>query len=172
MSDALQPYGLQHARRPCHQLPEFTQTHVHWVSDAIQPSHPLLLPPSIFPSIRVFSNQSQLFASGGQSIGVSASTSVLPMNIQDWFPVGWTGLRKGLSILFIFSKNQLLVSLIFCIVFFTSISFISALIFMNSFFLLTLFFLCSAFSFCFRCKVWLFIWDFYCFLGLPRWLSW
>ena len=43
---------------------------------------PLLLLPSIFPSIRVFSNE-QLFASGGQSIGVSASTSVLPMNIQD-----------------------------------------------------------------------------------------
>ena len=44
-----------------HQLPEFTQTHVHWVSDAIQPSyHPLLLPPSIFPRIRVFSNESVL----------------------------------------------------------------------------------------------------------------
>ena len=51
---------------------------------------PLLLLPSIFPSIRVFS-MSQFFASGGQSIGVSASTSVLPMNIQDWFPLGWTG---------------------------------------------------------------------------------
>ena len=46
--------------------------------------HPLLLP-SIFPSIRVFSNES--FASGGQSIGVSASSLVLPMNIQDWFPL-------------------------------------------------------------------------------------
>ena len=46
--------------------------------------HPLLLPSSIFPSIRVF-------ASGGQSIGVSASVSVLPMNIQDWSPLGWTG---------------------------------------------------------------------------------
>ena len=46
-----------------HQLPEFTQTHVHWVGDAIQPSHPLsspLLPPSIFPSITVFSNKSVL----------------------------------------------------------------------------------------------------------------
>ena len=46
-----------------HQLPEFTQTHVHWVSDAIQPSHPLsspLLPPSIFPSIKVFSNEPAL----------------------------------------------------------------------------------------------------------------
>ena len=51
----------------------------------------LLLPlPSIFPSIRVFS-YSQLFTSGVQSIGVSASTSVRPMNIQDWFPLGWTG---------------------------------------------------------------------------------
>ena len=53
--------------------------------------HPLLLPPSIFPSIRVFSNESVLFIRW-QSIGVSASASVLPMNIQDWFPLGLTGL--------------------------------------------------------------------------------
>ena len=77
-----------------HQLPEFAQTYVHWVGDAIQPSHPLsaLVPPAlnlsqhqgIFPMNR-------LFASGSQSIEVSASTSVLPMNTQDWFPLGWTG---------------------------------------------------------------------------------
>ena len=48
---------------------------------------PLLLPTSIFPSIKNFSNES----SGGQSIGLSASASVLPKNIQDWFPLGWTG---------------------------------------------------------------------------------
>ena len=52
--------------------------------------HPLLLPPSIFLNTRVFSN-GQLFASDGHSIGVSASTSVLPMNTQDCFPLGWTG---------------------------------------------------------------------------------
>ena len=51
---------------------------------------PLLLLPSIFPSIRVFS-YGQFSASIGQSTGVSASASVLPMNIQDWFPLGWTG---------------------------------------------------------------------------------
>ena len=51
---------------------------------------PLLLPPSILPSIRVFP-MSQFFASGGQITGVSASESVLPLNIQDWFPLGWTG---------------------------------------------------------------------------------
>ena len=51
---------------------------------------PLLFLPSIFPSIRVFP-VSQFFASGGQSIGVSALASVLPVNIQDWFPLGWTG---------------------------------------------------------------------------------
>ena len=86
------------------QLQEFTQTLIHWVSDAIQPSHPLLplfLPPSI---IRVFSNMSQFFASGGQSIGVSASTSVLSMNIQHRFPLrlaGWISLQsKGLSRVF------------------------------------------------------------------------
>ena len=76
-----------------HQLPELTQTHIHWVGSAIQPSHslrPLLLLPSIFLSIRVF-QMSQFFASGDQIIGVSASALVLPMNIQDWFPLGWTG---------------------------------------------------------------------------------
>ena len=61
---------------------------------------PLLLPPSIFPSIRSF-QMSQFFTSGGQIIGVPASTSVLPMNIQVWFPLGWTGWislqSKGLS---------------------------------------------------------------------------
>ena len=64
---------------------------------------PLLLLPSIFPSIRVFSNESALWTSG-QSIGVSALTSVLPMNPQDWSPLGWTGWislqSKGLSRVF------------------------------------------------------------------------
>ena len=68
---------------------------------------PLLLPPSIFPSIRVF-QMSQLFKSGGQNIGISTSTSVLPMNIQDWSPLGWTGwislLSKGLSRVFSIPK--------------------------------------------------------------------
>ena len=53
-------------------------------------SRPLLLPPLVFPSIRVFSNESVLcIFTGGQSIGTSASTSVPPMNIQDWFLLGW-----------------------------------------------------------------------------------
>ena len=64
---------------------------------------PLLLLPSIFPSIRVFP-MSQFFPSGGQSIGASASASVLPVNTQDWFPLGWTGWiflqAKGLSRVF------------------------------------------------------------------------
>ena len=66
---------------------------------------PLLFLPSFFPSIRIFSNSvSQLFASGGQSIGDSASASALPVNIQGWFPLGWTALisllSKGLSRVF------------------------------------------------------------------------
>ena len=67
---------------------------------------PLLLPPSIFPSIRVFASgvMSQFFTSGGKSIGVSALALVLPMNIQDWSPLGWTGLislqYKGLPRVF------------------------------------------------------------------------
>ena len=86
-----------------HHLLVFTQTHAHWLNDAIQPSHPLLSPSppaQSFPASGSFP-MSQLFTSRGQSIGVSASTSVLPMNIQDWFPLGWTGLisllSKGLS---------------------------------------------------------------------------
>ena len=78
---------------PVHQQPlESTQTHVHPVSDAILPSHPLSSP---FPSAPKPSQHlgsfpmTQLFAWGGQSIGVSALASVLPMNIQDWFPLGW-----------------------------------------------------------------------------------
>ena len=87
-----------------HQFLELTQTHVHWLSDAIQPSHPLLSPspPAFnrFPASESF-QMSRLFASGGQSIGVSASASFLPVTIQDWFPLGWTGWislqSKGLS---------------------------------------------------------------------------
>ena len=90
-----------------HQLPEFTQTHVHWVGEAIQPSHPLPSPsppaPQSLPASRSF-QMNQFFSSGGQSIGASASASVLPMNTQDWFPSGWTGWisyqSKGLSRVF------------------------------------------------------------------------
>ena len=64
LSGSLQPHWLQQARTYVHhQSPEFTQTHVYWVGDPIQPSHPLSspsLPPSIFPRIRVFSNESVL----------------------------------------------------------------------------------------------------------------
>ena len=73
-------------------------------------------------------------------------------------------LANGLPILFIFSKNQILVLLIFATAFFVSISFISALIFMISFLLLTLGFVCPSFSSSFRCNVRLFIWDFSCCL--------
>ena len=76
---------------------------------SVMPSNHLILchcfsfPPSIFPSTRVFSTESVLI-SGGQSIGVSALASVLSMNIQDWFPSGWTGWislqSKGLSRVF------------------------------------------------------------------------
>ena len=75
-----------------HHLPEFTQTHVHWVSDAIQPSLSLL-PPSL-PALKLSQHQGLFqgvsYASGGQSIGASAS--VLPINIQGWFPLGLTDL--------------------------------------------------------------------------------
>ena len=90
-----------------HQLPEHAQTHVHRVSDAIQPSHLLLSPsPPAFNLSQPSGpfHMSQFFASGGQSTEVSASASVLPMNIQDWLPLGWTGWiswqSKGLSRVF------------------------------------------------------------------------
>ena len=71
--------------------------------------HPLLLLPSTFPASGSF-QMSQLFASGGRSIGISASTSVLPMNTQDWFSLGWTGWislqYKGLSRVFSNTKVQ------------------------------------------------------------------
>ena len=66
--------------------------------------HPLLLPPSIFLSIRIFSSESVLLIMWPKCFGASASVSVLPMNIQDWFPLGWTCLvslqSKGLSRVF------------------------------------------------------------------------
>ena len=90
-----------------HQLPELTQTLLHRVGDAIQPSHPLSSPSppalNLFPASGSF-QMNQLFTSGGQSIGVSALPSVFPMNTQDWFPLGWIGWislqSKGLSRVF------------------------------------------------------------------------
>ena len=88
-----------HTRPPCLRcLPEFSQTCVHWVSDAIKTSYSLSLPSPLalnLSSIRVFSSLTQLFTSGGQSI--AASASVLPMNIRGWFPLGLTGLISLLS---------------------------------------------------------------------------
>ena len=72
-----------------HQLPEFTQTHVHCIGDTTQPSHPLSSPspPAFNPPASGAFPMSQLCTSGGQNIGASASTSVLPMNTQDWSPL-------------------------------------------------------------------------------------
>ena len=97
VSHTLQPYRLQHARLPRpHQFLEFTQTHVHWVGDAIQPTHPVSS--SSPPTFNLSQHQSlfqwftleNFFTSGGHNIGVSASASALPMSIQDWSPLGGT----------------------------------------------------------------------------------
>ena len=108
VSGSLQPYGLQHARPPC---PSPTPG-VHpnpcplsrWCHQTISSSViPFSSCPQSFPTSESFP-LSQLFTSGGQSIGVSASTSVLKMNTQDWSPLGWTGWislqSKGLSRVF------------------------------------------------------------------------
>ena len=110
VSDSLQTNGLQHARLPCPSPTPRTCSNFKLMSiELVMPSKhlilccPLLLLPSVFPRSGSFP-VSQLFTSGGQSIRVSASPSVLPMNIQDWFPLGWTGWislqSKGLSRVF------------------------------------------------------------------------
>ena len=104
VSDNLQPHGLKHARLPCpspipraysNSRPSSQQYHPT-ISSAIPFSSHL----QSFPASGSFP-MSQFFTSGGQSIGVSASASILPMNTQDWSPLGWTGWisfqSKGLS---------------------------------------------------------------------------
>ena len=105
-----------------HQLLELAPTHVHPVSDVMQPSHPLssLSPPAFNLSQNQGLSQ-WVSSSDGQSIGVSASASVLPMNIQDWLPSGLTGLislqSKGPSRVFFntaFKRiNYLVLSLLY-----------------------------------------------------------
>ena len=106
MSDSLRPHGLQHTRPLCpsptarvypNSCP-LSQWCYPTISSSVVSSHL-----KSFPASGSFL-MSQFFASGGQGIGVSTSVSVLPMNIQDWFPLGWTGWislkSKGLSRVF------------------------------------------------------------------------
>jgi len=102
VSDSLQPHGLQHVRLPCpspNSHPSSWWCHTTISSSVITFSSRL----QSFPVSGSFP-MSQFFTSDGQSIGASASASVLPMNIQDWFPLGLTGLiflqSKGLSRVF------------------------------------------------------------------------
>ena len=107
MSNSLQPHGLQHTSLPCPSLSPTACTDScplsqwsHTVSSSVVPFSSCL---QYFPASGSFP-MSQFFASGVQSIGVSASASVLPMNTQDWSPLGWTGWisfqSKGLSRVF------------------------------------------------------------------------
>ena len=117
MSDSLQPHEPQHSRPPCPSPTPWLYSNSCPLSQWCHPT----ISSSVIPfssRLQSFSASgsfpmSQLFASGGQSIGVSASTSVRPMNIQDWFPLEWTGwislLSKGLSRVFsntIVQKHQ------------------------------------------------------------------
>jgi len=107
VSDSLWPHGLQHARPPCPSPTPAVYSNScplsRWCHPTISSSVVSFSRLQSFPASGSF-QMSQLFASGGQSIGVSASTPVLPMNIQDWFPLGWTGWislqSKGLSRVF------------------------------------------------------------------------
>ena len=106
MSDSLQPRGVQQARPPCPSPTPRVYSNScplsRWCYPTISSS---VIPFSYFQSFPASGSfqMSQFFTSGGQSIGVSDSASVLPNNIQDWFPLGWTGLilqSKGLSRVF------------------------------------------------------------------------
>ena len=108
VSNSLQPHGLQHARPPCPSPTPGVYSDSclssRWCHPAISSSVvPFSFCPQPLPALRYFP-MSQLFEWGGQSIGVSASASVLPMNTQDWSPLGWTGCislqSKGLSRVF------------------------------------------------------------------------
>ena len=108
VSDSLQPHELQHARPPCPSPTSGVYSNpcpLNWLCHQTISSSvvPFFSCPQSFPASGSL-QMSQLFASGGQSIGISASASVLPMNIQGWFPLGWTGwipsLSKGLSRVF------------------------------------------------------------------------
>ena len=105
VSDSLWPHGLQHARLPCPTPTPGVYPNScplsRWCHPTISSSVvPFSSCPQSFPASGSF-QMSQLFATGSQSIGASASTSVLPMNSQDWSPLGWTGWislqSKGLS---------------------------------------------------------------------------
>ena len=107
VSDSLRPHELQHTRPPCPSPTPGVYSNScplsHWCHPANSSSVPFSSCPQSFPASGSFQT-SQLFALGGQSIGVSASASVLPMNTQDWSPLGWTGWislqSKGLSRVF------------------------------------------------------------------------
>ena len=96
VSDSLQPHGLQHARLPCPSPTPRTCSNSCPSSHCCHPTIsssvvPFSFCPQSFPASGSLP-MSQFFTSGGQSIGASASASVLPMNIQDWSPLGWTDL--------------------------------------------------------------------------------
>ena len=123
MSDSLWPHGLQHAKFPCPSPTPGVYSNScplsRWCHPTISSSVvPFSFCLQSFPASGSFP-MSQLFASGGQSIGVSASTSVLPMNIQDWFPLGWTGWislqSKELSRVFSNTKFKSIKSICLCI---------------------------------------------------------
>ena len=120
MSDSLQPHGLHHTRPPCPSPTPRVYSNSCPLSRWCHPTNLSFVVPfssclQSFPEWGSF----QFFTSGGQSIGVSASASVLPMNIQDWFPLGWTGWislqSKGLSL---FQHHSSKASILQCSAFF------------------------------------------------------
>ena len=96
VSDSLRPHEPQHTRPPCPSPTPRVHPNPCPSSQWCHPTISSTVIPSPLPASGSFP-MSQLFTSGGQSIGVSASASVFPVNIQGWFPLGWTGLISLLS---------------------------------------------------------------------------
>ena len=126
MSDSLWPHGLQHARLPC---PPLTPRAYSNSCPSCQWCHPTISSSAIpfsshfqsFPASGSFP-VSWFFTSGSQSIRVSASASVLPMNIQNWFPLGWIGWislqSKGLTLMSVLQRHSSKAKIIWCSAFF------------------------------------------------------
>ena len=126
VSNFLRPHGLQHARLPCPSPTPRAYSNLMCIESVMLFNHlilccPLLLLPSVFLSIRVFSNESFVPIRWPKALEFSASASILPMNIQGWFPLGWTswislqskGFSRVFSTIQFKSTNSLVLSFLY-----------------------------------------------------------
>ena len=148
MPDSLWPHGLQHSRLPCPSPTPGACSNSCPLSQWCHPTNSISVIPfsclQAFPASGSFP-MSQFFASGGQSIRASALASVLPVNIQDWFPLGLTGLislqSKGLSR--VFSNTSSKASVLWCSAFFRVQLYLSLYICIHIYILVYIYWLCG-----------------------------